>query len=141
MTAETANMTLLDDTRIGIFITTKRDGMPIGIPVWFDWDGKTIRCFAEKGSKKIKRLARDPRASLLITNNAGEPEAWVAFDGEVTIKDEGAIELAEKLAEKLAGQYYDLTEEVYAKRLASWKASPESFVLLEMTPSNIRTGG
>lgn len=137
MTAETANMGLLDDTRIGILITTKRDGMPIGIPVWFDWDGETIRCFAERSSKKMKRLARDSRASLLITNNVGEPEAWVAFDGEVTVKDEGAIELAEKLA----GQYYDLADEEYAQRLASWKASPEAFVLLEMRPSNIRTGG
>ena len=131
-----ANMTLLDDPRIGILITNKQDGSPLGVPVWFDWDGEMVRCFAAKDSKKMKRIARNPRASLLVTNNIGEREAWVAFDGEFSIKDEGGLELAEKLAPA----YWDLTDAKNAEMLALWRSAPEAFALLELKPSNIRTG-
>ena len=130
------HMDLLDVPRLGILITSKQDGSPIGVPIWFDWDGTAIRFFTTRGSKKMKRLASNPKASLLVTNNVGEPEGWVCFDGEVTIKDQGGIELAEKLA----GVYWDLDDEVYAKRLESWKESAAIFTLLEMVPTNIRSG-
>ena len=72
----------LSETRLGIFITLNPDGFPIGAPVWFDWDGETVRVFTAATSPKIKRIQADDRASLLVINDVPEPERWVAFDGE-----------------------------------------------------------
>jgi nitroimidazol reductase NimA-like FMN-containing flavoprotein (pyridoxamine 5'-phosphate oxidase superfamily) len=129
-------MKLLDKTRLGILISNRQDGTPVGVPIWFDWDGEVIRFFSTKTSQKIKRLTRHSHASLLVTNNVGEPEAWVAFDGEVSVHQSGGIELAEKLA----AAYWDLTDQKYAERLASWQAAADIFALLELVPTNIRAG-
>ena len=43
--------------------------------------------FAGRTSAKVARLKEDPHASVLVTNQVGEPEAWVAFDAEVIISD------------------------------------------------------
>lgn len=131
-----ADFQLVEEPRIGILITCKQNGSAIGVPVWFDWDGEIIRCFAAKDSAKIKRLANNPKASLLVTNSVGEPESWLAFDGDVNISDVGGIELAEKLAQK----YWDLGILSNAQKLQSWKEYPHAFSLLEMNPSHIRNG-
>ena len=73
---------------------------------------------------------------MLVTNDVGEPEAWVAFDGEFSIKEEGGM----ALAEKLAPLYWDMNEARNAEMLDSWRAYPEAFALLEMTPAKIRSG-
>ncbi|HJP51226.1 MAG TPA: pyridoxamine 5'-phosphate oxidase family protein [Pseudomonadales bacterium] len=127
---------LLNETRLGILITQKQDGRGQGVPVWFDWDGEYLRCFAARDSKKINRLKRDSRASLLVTNQVGEAEAWVAFDGEFSVLDEGGL----ALAEKLAARYWDLENPEFAAKLAEWQAFPDVFVLLEMKPDKVRTG-
>ena len=75
----------LAEPRYGILNTTRSDGLPIGVPVWFDWNGETVRMFTSVVSPKIKRLQADPRASLLVVNYLSEQEAWVSFDGSVSI--------------------------------------------------------
>jgi hypothetical protein len=42
-------------------------------------------------SPKVRRLQADPRASLLVVNHLAEPESWVAFDGPVSIQEEGGV--------------------------------------------------
>ena len=108
----------------------------MGVPVWFDWDGELLRCFAAKRSKKIGRLRRDPFASLLITNTVGETEGWVAFDGQFEIHSQGGIELADTLAPR----YWDLNDPAKRAELDGWKQAPEAFVLLTMRPERIREG-
>lgn len=130
------NAYLLETPRLGILISHRADGSALGVPVWFDWDGVLVRCFAAKDSGKIARLARDPRASLLVTNSVGEMEAWLAFDGRVEVREDGGLELAEKLATR----YWDLTDAANLAKLAQWRAHPEAFVLLVLTPEKIRAG-
>lgn len=127
---------LIEKPRIGILITNKQNGTAIGVPVWFEWNGETIRCFAAKDSAKIKRLTNNPKASLLVTNSVGEPESWLAFDGDISILPVGGIELAEKLAQN----YWDLSISSNAQKLQDWKTYPDAFALLEMKPSLIRNG-
>ena len=131
---------LLSSPRLGILITQRPSGVmagvPMGVPVWFQWDGEVLSCFASKTSAKIKRLQSDPRASLLVTNVVGEPEGWVAFDGHVEIHDEGGIQLAERLAPL----YWNLDEPAKRAELEGWKQVPHAFVLLTMRPERIREG-
>jgi general stress protein 26 len=108
---------------------------PIGVPVWFDWNGSTVEMFADVSSPKVKRIEHDPNVSVLVTNEVGEPEAWVAFDGTIEIKT-GGIELATRLAER----YWDLSIPNYRAMLETWQSAPEAFCQLSLTPTRIRSG-
>ena len=121
--------------RYGILSTLRRDGSPIAIPVWFDWDGTSVRMFTTAGSPKLRRLANDARASVLVTNHVDEKEKWVAFDGSVAVSDDGGLELAEKLAQ----QYLDLSDPSRSSALESWRAMESGWRLLEMVPDRVRT--
>lgn len=127
----------LQEARIGILTTIARDGAPISVPVWYEWDGERARVFSSKTSAKIGRIERAPWASLLVTNVVSEPEFWVAIDGTIEIRAEGAIELAEQLAER----YWDLSETERAAAVKGWRKNASSLVVLELTPTKIRTYG
>ncbi len=122
-------------TRYGILSTLRSDGSPIAIPVWFDWDGSSVKMFTTVASPKLRRLANDARASVLVTNHIDEKEKWVAFDGTVAVSDEGGFELAEKLAQR----YWDLNDPARASALESWRAMESGWRVLEMVPDEVRT--
>jgi PPOX class probable F420-dependent enzyme len=127
---------LLERTRLAMLLTTRADGTAIGVPVWFDWDGEVVSCFAARDSHKVSRLQRDPRASLLVTNDVGEAEAWIAFDGRFRLHDDGGLELALRLAQR----YWDVDDPAHAELLAAWRSAPEAFVRLVLRPDRIREG-
>jgi PPOX class probable F420-dependent enzyme len=121
--------------RYGILTTLRSDGSPIAIPVWFDWDGSSVRMFTNVGSSKLRRLANDARASVLVVNHVDEKEKWVAFDGSVAVSDEGGFELAEKLASR----YWDLSDPARASTLEIWRSMKSGWRLLEMVPDKVRS--
>ena len=81
------------------------------------------------------RFLTDPRASLLVVNHLAEPESWVAFDGAVSIQEEGGIELAEKLAPR----YWDLSDPARRSTLELWRKAAGALRVLELKPARIRT--
>lgn len=119
--------------RYGILTTLRQDGRPVSLPVWFGWDGEKVSIFAHHESAKIKRLRRDPRASLLAANFPGEQEGWVAFDGSIAIGPGGLA-----VAERLTPRYY-LPDDPRRKELDEWRKNPGDWLTLEMTPAAIRT--
>jgi PPOX class probable F420-dependent enzyme len=121
--------------RLGMLSTLAADGAPVTVPVWFDWDGAAIRIFTGAATGKARRLERDARASLLVPNNVGEPEEWVAFEGTVSIVAHGAIELAERLAHR----YWDMDDAAHRTELESWRAAATYLRVLELTPHRVRT--
>ncbi len=125
----------LSETRLGILNTVNADGFPIGVPVWFDWDGETVRMFTLDTSPKVKRIRADNRASLLVVNHLSELERWVAFDGNVRIVEEAGI----KLAEKLTKRYWDMSDPQRKETLELWRKSADSLWVLELSPTRIRT--
>lgn len=118
-------------------MTNREDDAPIGVPVWFEWTGSLVQMFAGKGTPKLVRIEQDARASVLVTNAVGEPEAWIAFDGKLEVSDEGAIELASRLA----ARYWDLSNSDSREVLDGWEKYPEAFTLMTLTPEKIRSGG
>ena len=121
--------------RYGILTTLRKDGSPIAVPVWFDWDGSSVRMFTNVASPKLRRLANDARASVLVANNVDEKEKWVAFDGPIVVRDEGGFELAEKLAQR----YWDLSDPARASTLEIWRSMKSGWRLLEMVPDKVRS--
>ncbi|MGH8967522.1 MAG: pyridoxamine 5'-phosphate oxidase family protein, partial [Actinomycetes bacterium] len=48
-------------------------------PVWFEaTDEGTIQLFTGPATLKVRRLRRDPRASIVVAAPVGEPERWVS---------------------------------------------------------------
>jgi PPOX class probable F420-dependent enzyme len=122
-------------TRYGYFSTNASDGYPRTVPVWFEWDGEMVRLFTFSGSAKVKRIKQNRQVSLLVGNHLDEHEAWVAFDGTAEIKAEGGYQLAEKLAE----EYWDLSDPDRKAELESWKQAAEHLCVIELVPKRIRS--
>ncbi len=125
----------LAEPRYGILTALRSDGSPISVPVWFDWTGEAIRMFTSVVAPKMKRLQADPRASLLVVNHIAEHEAWVAFDGLVSIQEDGGLELAEQLSSR----YWDLSDPGRQRILEFWRNAPAALRVLELRPTQIRT--
>jgi len=125
----------LATTRLGMLTTLRDDGSPVTVPVWFEWDGEVVRVFTSLASPKLRRITHDPRATLLAPNHIDESEAWVAFDGEITISEGGAFELAERMAQR----YWDLAKPDRRATVESWKAASPHLRVLSMRPRRIRS--
>ena len=94
-----------------------------------------MRIFTVATSQKVQRIEADSRASLLVVNDLSELERWVSFDGNVTVVEQGGIELAEKLA----GRYWDLRDPAKKETLAAWRKAADALRVLELRPERIRT--
>ena len=125
----------LSETRIGILTTLDSSGWPISMPVWFEWDGSRARVFTTATSRKMRRLNTDPRVSLIVSNEVGQPEYWVAIDGEVEVLKDGAVELAKRLADR----YWDMSDDEHRKAVDSWVVDGDRLRVLEIVPTKIRT--
>ena len=129
----------LETPRLAMLLYNGPHPAPTGVPVWFDWDGKRLRMFAGRTSPKVARLKEEPHASVLVTNQVREPEGWVAFDGLITISDFEAEDW-QSLIDRVAPRYWDLSDPGYKQEIEGWRASPESFVSLELEQMTIRSG-
>ncbi len=85
-------------------------------PVWFEAtaDG-AVQFFTEPDSLKVRRLRRDPRASIVVAAPVGERERWVSVAGRTTADADGAHDLAARLA----ARYWDLEDPTRAAYLAA----------------------
>jgi len=123
----------LTERRYGILTTLRRNGAPVSLPVWYEWDGATLRMFCHEASGKLKRLKNDARATVLVVNNPDEVENWVSFDGRIAIRNEGGLELAERVFDR----YYPVGDS-RRSTLDSWRKMKNEWRLLELTPDTIR---
>jgi nitroimidazol reductase NimA-like FMN-containing flavoprotein (pyridoxamine 5'-phosphate oxidase superfamily) len=96
-------------------------------PVWFEAtaDG-TIQFFTAPDSLKVRRLRRDPRASIVVAAPVGERERWVSVAGRTTVETDGAHDLCSRLA----ARYWDLDDPVRADDLAAILADDQVRVVI-----------
>ena len=96
-------------------------------PVWFEAtaDG-TVQLFTGPDTLKVRRLRRDPRASLVVAAPVGERERWVSVAGRTTVEPDGAHDLAARLA----ARYWDLDDPVRADDLAEILAEDQVRVVI-----------
>jgi nitroimidazol reductase NimA-like FMN-containing flavoprotein (pyridoxamine 5'-phosphate oxidase superfamily) len=102
-------------------------------PIWFEAtaDG-TIQFFTEPESLKVRRLRRDPRASLVVAAPVGERERWVSVAGRTTVETDGAHDLAARLA----ARYWDLDDPTRAADLAALLAGDQLRIVIH--PETVR---
>ena len=125
----------LREPRVGVLSSLDASGAPVAVPLWFEWNGEAACFFTSALSPKVKRLEADPRVSLLVANPAGEDEVWVAIDGRVELHADGAIELAERLAER----YWDTSTPSHREALDLWRKAAAVMRRVEIHPTRIRT--
>jgi len=101
-------------------------------PVWFEAtaDG-TVQLFTGPDTLKVRRLRRDPRASIVVAAPVEERERWVSIAGSVTVELDGAYDLASRLA----ARYWDLDDPTRAADLAGILA--EDQVRLVIHPETV----
>src|SRR3954447_9055416 len=101
-------------------------------PVWFEATAEgTIQLFTGPDTLKVRRLRRDPRASIVVPAPVGERERWVSAAGRTTIESDGARDLCVRLA----ARYWDLDDPIRAKDLEDILA--EQWVRLVIHPENV----
>jgi hypothetical protein len=101
-------------------------------PVWFEaTDDGTIQLFTGPDTVKVRRLRRDPRASIVVAAPVGERERWVSIAGHTTVEPDGAHDLATRLA----ARYWDLDDPTRAHDLAEILA--EEQVRLVIHPEKV----
>jgi PPOX class probable F420-dependent enzyme len=131
--SDTERDAFLAERRYGILTTLRANGAPVSLPVWYEWDGSTLRMFCHQASGKLKRLRSDSRATVLVVNNPDEPENWVAFDGRISTHEAGGLEVAERVFD----HYYPEGDERRSV-LESWQKMKGEWRLLELKPEAIR---
>jgi PPOX class probable F420-dependent enzyme len=123
----------LKEPRIATLATLTREGAPVAIPIWYEWDGERARMFTGGTSPKVARMRRDGRVCLTVAEPTGVPEAWVAIEGTASIEEGTGFALAQRLAPR----YYP--PEKAARTLAEWGRSADGWVTIVVTPGRIRS--
>jgi nitroimidazol reductase NimA-like FMN-containing flavoprotein (pyridoxamine 5'-phosphate oxidase superfamily) len=89
-------------------------------PVWFEaTEAGTVQLFTGPETLKVRRLRRDPRASIIVAAPVGERERWVSITGRTTIEQDGAHDLVARLF----ARYWDLSDGARADELAGMMAA------------------
>ena len=111
--------------------TYRKDGSVLLSPVWFEWDGAGFLISLVHGDWKELHLRRDPRAGILIAEEANYPGRALEVSGRATVTadaDGSAIlriatrylgeEIARKWLAPLADMEWDLMRLVPEKSRA-----------------------
>lgn len=138
MTITVADRDLLDRPLFGLLtIPPGPDRLPAPRPVWFEVtpDGE-LQLFSMADALKVRRLAAEPRASFVVVAPADEPERWVSVEADVTVHDDGASELAHRLAERY---WADPTTDEHRALLATF-ADPATVRRIVLHPRRVTRG-
>jgi hypothetical protein len=102
-------------------------------PVWFEAAGDgTIQLFTEPDAAKVRRVRRDPRASIVVAAPVGERERWVSVAGRASVEPDGGHDLAARLA----ARYWDLDDPARAADLEAILKTDQ--VRLVIHPERVR---
>lgn len=94
--------TLIDGTNFGVVATTNADGSPQTSVLWITRDGDDLLFCTVRGRRKERNLARDPRVSVTVLNQADGYE-YVEIRGTASITATGGRELIDELSRKYTG--------------------------------------
>ena len=55
-----------DPALVGVVATTRADGAPHVVPVWYRWDGLDVRVWTDEKRLWVRNLRRDPRIAFSV---------------------------------------------------------------------------
>ncbi|ACU36694.1 pyridoxamine 5'-phosphate oxidase family protein [Actinosynnema pretiosum subsp. pretiosum] len=117
----------------GFLTTAAGPTPPQARPIWFDLtDDGLVQFISAPDALKVRRLRRDPRASLVVAAPVEERERWVAVTGRVTIEPSAGRDLYARMA----ARYWDLSDPTRESDLAEVLA--QDWDRLVLHPESVR---
>jgi len=102
-TIPTEFLPLLESVTVAFIATTGPAGEPQASPVWFDWDGETVRFAVTPETQKLKNMRRDPRIAFSIVDPENNGR-YIEIRGTVVI----ALDQQDEIGNRLARKYLNL---------------------------------
>lgn len=107
---------IIDAPNPAVLATVNPDGSPQTSVVWVRRDGNDLLISSAAGRRKDKNLARDPRVSMTVYDQA-DPLQYVEVRGLASVSEDPGRQLAVSLAEEYEGpgagqEYLELPPEV-----------------------------
>lgn len=93
--------------------STRPDGRPHLVPVWFLWDGQSIMMFSKPDNQKIRNLRQNSNVMVSL-EAANEGEDIVLIEGQATL-------LEEPTSAVMTPEYM----EKYSSQIAAFQWTPE----------------
>ena len=127
---------LVNGTHLATFTVVSADGFAHSTPVWYlpEPEGSAT-VLIDPASVKARILKRDPRATVLIVNNAEGGDRWVMYRGKAQISEDRIDDLMIRIStrymgdtegRKYAASYGDplpfVAVTLRNPRLTSWKS-------------------
>lgn len=94
--------------------STRPDGRPHLVPVWFSWDGQSLLIFSKPNNQKIRNLRQNPNVMVSL-EAANQGEDIVLIEGQATLLEEPTSAL-------ITPEYV----EKYSALISAFQWSPES---------------
>jgi PPOX class probable F420-dependent enzyme len=84
-------------------------GEPQSTPVWYGWDGESLKFSNTKARQKYKNLKRNPHVAVSITD-PDNPYRYLELRGIAEIEDDTDRSFVNEMARKYMGRDYPYTE-------------------------------
>ena len=98
------NRDLLEKTVVAHLATTRPDGSLQSNPVWFEWDGQSIKISQTRARQKMRNLEHDPHVALSMTD-PDNPYRYLEVRGLVEkVEDDVDRAFIDHLAERYMGK-------------------------------------
>jgi PPOX class probable F420-dependent enzyme len=121
---------VMDGTRTAKVATTRKDGRPHVVPVWFVLDGEDVVFTTGASSVKGQTLRRDPYACLCVDDQVA-PFSFVMVEGPVELSAD--MEELRRVATLIGGRYMgaERAEEFGARNAADGE------LLVRLRPAHV----
>ena len=93
---------LLDLPYCAVLATHREDGSVLLSPVWHEWRDGGFNLGVPKGDIKLRHLARDPRATVVVYDHSW-PGRGFEVRGEAAILEDASDELSRRLSIRYLG--------------------------------------
>ena len=94
---------MLEAPSAAVLITYRHDGSADVSPVWFRYTGETFEVVVTKSASKLRNLARDPRALLMVFETA-PPFRGVKVRANVELDNAHVEEVRRSISSRYLGQ-------------------------------------
>lgn len=111
---------------------------PHVVPVWYEWDGRSVWISSFRSTRKIKEIQENERVALVVDlASDGETNMGVMFEGPVELV--GDPQMGIQQGTSIYSRYLG-TEGAQAPTPQSWLHDPEH-VLIKLTPDWVYAWG
>ena len=93
----------LAQSKYAVLTTYKKDGTPVGAPVWIAPDGDRIVVWTNPKTWKVKRIRRNPEVTLQESDNRGRTSGGEVLTGTAELLDAAGTERVRGLVARKYG--------------------------------------